>query len=196
MLKSRKLVAICMLGILAGSIAGAGHDSLGCGDCHVAHTPAAAVGSGALWSLKHAEDGLPVFQLYSSRSFDALGTDIGQPDGSSRICLGCHDGSYQGLSGKKGVFSTASLAMTHPVSFTYDGSLARRARNGSLNDPSVTPSGLGGTIAQDLLDEKGKVQCTSCHDVHSNGKGPSMLRFEYGAQSPSGAALCKACHNR
>lgn len=196
MLKSLKVVVMCILAVGTGTTAGAGHDSLGCGDCHVAHTPAEASGSGALWNLKHAEDGLPVFELYSSPSFDALGTDIGQPDGPSKICLGCHDGSYQGLSGKKGVFDTASLAMTHPVSFTYDGSLARRVRSGALNDPAVTPSGLGGTIAQDLLDEKGKVQCTSCHDVHSNGKGPSMLRFEYSARSSAGGGLCKVCHNR
>jgi len=196
MLKSLRMVVICTLAGLAGIAAGAGHDKLGCGDCHVAHTPAEASGSGALWNLQHAEDGLPAFQLYSSPSFDALTTDIGQPDGPSKICLGCHDGSYQGLSGKRGVFSASSLAMTHPVSFTYDGSLARRVRSGGLNDPSRTASGLGGTIAEDLLDEKGKVQCTSCHDVHSTGKGSSMLRFEYSARSAAGAAMCKTCHNR
>jgi predicted CXXCH cytochrome family protein len=196
MLKPLNLATLCSLAVLAGTAAGASHDSLGCGSCHIAHTPPEAAGTGALWNLKQADDGLPAFQLYSSPAFDALSTDIAQPDGPSKLCLGCHDGSYPGLSGKRGVFSASSLAMTHPVSFTYDGSLARRAQNGALFDPSVTPSGLGGTVAQDLLDHRGKVQCTSCHDVHNSGKGPSMLRLEYNLQSPSGAALCKACHNR
>jgi hypothetical protein len=196
MLRSLKMVVMCTLAVLGGTTAGAGHDKLGCGNCHVAHTPAETNGFGPLWNGEYAEDGLPAFQLYSSPSFDALGTDIGQPDGPSKICLGCHDGSYQGLYGKKSVFSTTSLAMTHPVSFTYDDSLARRGRIGALNAPSITPSGLGGTIAQDLLDEKGKLQCTSCHDVHSTGKGSSMLRFEYSARSAAGAAMCKTCHNR
>ena len=196
MLKPLNMVMLCSLAVMAGTAAGASHDTLSCGSCHIVHTPAEAVSSEALWNLKQADDGLPVFQLYSSPSFDALSTDIGQPDGPSKLCLGCHDGSYPGFSGKRGVFSASSLAMTHPVSFTYDSSLARRASNGSLFDPATTPSGLGGTITQDLLDERGKVQCTSCHDVHSTAKGQSMLRMEYNLQSPSGAALCKTCHNR
>ena len=48
MLKSLRMVVICTLAGLAGIAAGAGHDKLGCGDCHVAHTPAEASGSGAL----------------------------------------------------------------------------------------------------------------------------------------------------
>jgi len=196
MLKTLNLVMLCSLAMAAGTAAGFSHDTLGCGSCHVTHTPAEAASTGALWNLNHADKGLPTFELYGSPSFDALSTDIGQPDGPSKLCLGCHDGSYPGLTGKRGVFSASSLAMTHPVSFTYDGSLTRRARSGSLFDPSSTPSGLGGTIAQDLLDERGKVQCTSCHDVHSTGKGQKMLRMEYNLQSPSGAALCKTCHNK
>jgi len=191
-----KLVVACLLVVLAGSAAaGVGHRNLSCSDCHVAHRSAEAEG-GALWNASNSADGLPQFKLYSSPSFDALGTDIRQPDGPSKICLGCHDGSYPQLSGKRAVFTANSLSMTHPISFTYDSSLAARARNGSLNNPNSAMSGLGGTIAQDLLDEKGKVQCTSCHDVHSGGKGENMLRYDYSLSSPSGAQLCKVCHNQ
>lgn len=176
-----------------------GHDSFGCGQCHVAHVPA-GLGSavGPLWNMQNAADGLPVFKLYSSPAFDKLSTDIGQPDGPSRACLGCHDGTYAALGGAPGsaaTFGPDALARSHPISFTYDASLAARVPGGRLRDPSVAPSGLGGTIAQDLLDEKGKVQCTSCHDVHSTAKGAKLLRYDYEPGTPQSATMCRTCHN-
>ncbi len=155
--------------------------------------------SRGVWNSRHTADGVPTFTLYSSPSFDALRTDIGQPDGPSKLCLGCHDGSYTGsgaFAGGAGVFGINDLANSHPVSFTYDSGLARRAPRGSLRDPASTPSGLGGTIASDLLDSNGKLQCTSCHDVHIRGGSGKLLRYRYGGNGGGGDALCRVCHNR
>lgn len=175
----------------------AGHEDLGCGTCHIAHMPGGASdGSlrGGLWNTRRTTGDPPVFTLYSSPTFDALDTDIRQPDGPSKFCLGCHDGSYSGFASdpsRRMTFGVNDLARSHPISFTYDSALAGRVRDGSLRDPVVAPSGLGGTIATDLLDAEGKVQCTSCHDVHSSGNGTKLLRYD-----PTSSELCLVCHNR
>ncbi len=172
-----------------------GHKTLKCDECHVTHRPGmTAFPSDGAWSTKNLSDGLATFKLYSSRTFDALNTDIGQPDGASRLCLGCHDGSYPGVGGER-MFGTSNLSHTHPVSFTYSSSLAARVPRNKLRDPSITASGLGGTIAKDLLDDQDKLQCTSCHDVHGKGTIRKMLRFEFGPSSSSGDRLCVVCHN-
>jgi predicted CXXCH cytochrome family protein len=172
----------------------AGHDNLKCDECHIAHRSEKATSqAGGAWSTKNLSDGLATFTLYSSPSFNALNIDIRQPDGPSRLCLGCHDGSYPGISGGLR-FGGSDLSRTHPVSFTYDSSLAARVPKNGLNDPNTTPSGLGGTIAKDLLDDQSKLQCTSCHDVHSKAAIRKMLRFKFGQGSND--PLCRVCHNR
>ena len=200
-MKGIRILALCLGCAAALAVAqyalAAGHANFGCGECHVSHI-ARVAGSGPLWSTAYTAAGLPTFRLYSSATFDALGTDIGQPDGPSKLCLGCHDGSYAGFTGttdRSAVFGPDDLARTHPISFTYDSALAARVRNGMLRDPATTSSGLGGTITADLLDDNGKVQCTSCHDVHVTGRGRNYLRYDYKAGSSGGEKMCRICHN-
>jgi len=182
-----------LLLLISVSTGQAGHEKLKCDECHATHRPdAVAFQPNGAWSTKNLDDGLETFALYSSPSFDALNTDISQPDGASRLCLGCHDGSYQGIAGGLR-FGTGDLSRTHPVSFTYDSSLAARVSRNRLRDPSATPSGLGGTIAKDMLDDRSKMQCTSCHDMHGKGTIPKMLRFKFGQGSND--PLCRVCHN-
>ncbi len=190
-----KLLAsgVCAM-LLSGIAAYAGHDQLVCGDCHVIHQPDDGTNSNATtqkWSTKHTADGLSSFTLFSSPTFDALRTNIGQPDGSSKLCLGCHDGSYAGVEGTS-AFDPGDLARSHPISFTYNSALAMRVRSHRLNDPASTSSGLGGTIAQDLLDENSKMQCTSCHDMHAPNTNKSYLRY---SSSKGETELCRVCHN-
>ena len=186
------LIPALVLLISAGT-GHAGHDKLKCDECHTTHrSDAVAFPPGVAWSTKHLSGDLPTFKLYGSASFDALNTDIAQPDGASKLCLGCHDGSYAGITGRLR-FGVTDLSRTHPVSFTYDSSLAARVSRDRLRDPSTTPSGLGGTIEKDLLDDQGKLQCTSCHDVHSKSGIPKMLRFKFGQGSND--PLCRVCHN-
>lgn len=129
---------------------------------------------------------LAVFTLYSSPTFDALGVQITQPDGASKLCLGCHDGSYAGVSPDHvfGEGKAMTLSESHPISFRYDTSLALSSKlrvPGSLRDPATVASGLtpAGTIATNLLDANGKMQCSSCHDIHHSGLGTHHLRYEY-----------------
>jgi len=178
---------------LPANAAQLGHANLKCAECHITQQTGAVSFQTAAWSTQSTADGIPTFKLYSSPRFNALNTDIGQPDGASKMCLGCHDGSYTGVSGSA-VFGMNSLARSHPISFTYDSSLASRVPRNALRDPSVTSSGLGGTIAKDMLDQQSKMQCTSCHDVHDQKGSSKMLRLKFGPGTND--PLCRACHNR
>lgn len=188
----------------AGTAVHAAHSTYGCHNCHVPHKAALPTDENAswgvpLWSTVQTSDGLPTFTLYSSATFNALGTDITQPDGASKLCLGCHDGSYIAFSfmpGSKAIFGPDDLANSHPISFTYDSALAERHPLHSLRDPAEAQSGLGGSIQQDLLDSKGKMQCTSCHDVHTSGKGEYMLRYDYNVATHTDNVLCRVCHDK
>ena len=199
---SRLYVCLTVLAVILASGQGilAVHENLGCSDCHIIHGQRSNATSGQndpIWNPAQMADGLPTFTLYSSQTFDALNTDITQPDGASRLCLGCHDGSYSDLNTRDGgrlKFGPADLARMHPISFTYDTALA--SRSVGLKDPNQTMSGLGGTISRDLLDGRNKVQCSSCHDMHSTGKGRAMLRYDYNPATGSDVIFCRTCHNR
>ncbi|NIA20542.1 MAG: hypothetical protein GWP05_00930 [Anaerolineaceae bacterium] len=177
------------------------HSQYSCADCHVARKKASdgdyeSFGNSPLWNTRNIEDGQTVFVLYSSPTFDALRTDIGQPDGASKLCLGCHDGSVS-FRGRRGlIFGADSLARSHPISFTYDSALAMRVRRQGLRDPKITQSGLGSTIARDLLDAESKMQCTSCHEVHGWGQTRSLLRYPYNSKNDGPNTFCRVCHNK
>jgi hypothetical protein len=107
---------------------------------------------------------------------------MGQPSGVSKLCLSCHDGtvaedSFGGQVGTTFMSGSAlvgtDLSNDHPISFTYDDTLA--GNDGGLYPPSTTNSGLGGTIAADML-FGGSMECGSCHDVHNADGNASTSR--------------------
>jgi predicted CXXCH cytochrome family protein len=115
----------------------------------------------------------------------------------SKTCMSCHDGtvaidSFGGVTGVTPISSTNNLGTVlgndHPISIDYTTALA--SSKGHMFDPSVTASGLGGTIAADML-YVNKVECSSCHDVHNNYGIAGMLK-----KTNAGSALCLTCHNR
>lgn len=198
----RVVIVLCILMVLslpAVVMAIAHSDLFGCDGCHQPHNAETLPGV-PLWNS--AETTL-TFTMYSSASFQ--GTIDGQPSGDSRLCLSCHDGTnpdYAWL-GAEHTFGADDLTNSHPISFVYDSGLA--ALDGALKDPSEA-STLGGTIAEDLLDAESKVQCGSCHDVHTSGVGRKLLRgYNYGRQTVVnidgstsqvhyGPELCRMCH--
>ncbi|MFQ5349142.1 MAG: cytochrome c3 family protein [Thermoanaerobaculia bacterium] len=74
------------------------------------------------------------------------------------------------------------LELSHPSGVRYEAGVYS-----SPLRPAFMPSGLGGTIAEDLLVE-GHVECTTCHDVHSKREFllPGRARL---------AELCTICHD-
>ncbi len=182
-----------------GQITGSVHDFSGegwsngqiCLPCHAPHNN--EPGMTPLWNH---ELSAAAYTTYSNTiSMDAT---VGQPDGSSKLCLSCHDGTIA-VDNYGGHTSTETplvgndnlgdnLSNDHPISFIYDASLA--TNDGELFNPTVANSGLGGTIHADML-ENSKMQCSSCHDVH-NGSGISKLLLK----GNSGSALCLTCHDK
>lgn len=178
--------------------------------CIVCHTPHNAVDPAAegldyapLWN--HDVSNV-TYTLYDSST---LHHTPGQPDGVSKLCLSCHDGSiavdnYGGVTtgtlfvddavfdgapgeavGGERDFGT-NLDNDHPVSFLYDPVAAA--------DPEILPSSsptpIGGTIAERLLVD-GKVQCSSCHDVHDVNGNAHLLVIDNAA-----SAMCLTCHQK
>ena len=159
------------------------------GLCVFCHTPHKANGTIALWNRDLSP---ATYKIYSSSTLVSV---LNQPTGSSRLCLSCHDGTLaldnlrlppKGGLTAMGVLTGSTvlgtdLSSSHPISFTYDSTLA--VTRGELVDPIALPKGL------QLLDINKQMQCTSCHDPHED-KQVNFLRADNRA-----GALCTACHN-
>ena len=156
--------------------------------CIFCHTPHQATGDGALWN--HQMSG----QLYVPYSSSTLKATVGQPTGSSRLCLSCHDGTVAlGLvhSRDSEIVMTAStmpvgdnnlgfdLSRDHPISFVYNNDLV--SADGNLVAPNLLPPEV-------QLDNNSELQCTSCHDPHNNQYGSFLV------MDNTASALCLTCH--
>ena len=193
------VVVVAFAGVALGQITGTAHDFSGSGYgstqicifCHTPHNADVTVTNSPLWNH---EVTAATFTLYTTPTMDAT---TGQPDGASKLCLSCHDGTvaidnYGGITTGTDFITGPALVGTdlsndHPVTFTYDDALA--ITDGGLHDPLTTISGLGGTIDEDLL-FSGSLECASCHDVHDNTIN-KFLRL-----SNNLSALCLTCHNK
>ncbi len=176
-----------------------------CKPCHTPHNANTDVVDAPLWNHQLTS---ATFQVYSSST---LNSAPGQPTGHSKLCLSCHDGTvaFEDHSGNIGgsLFAdwgnrTTDLRGGHPISFEYSSTLA--TVDTKLYDPESTPSGLGGTIKEDLL-QNGNMECTSCHDVHLERNTQGCIGCHYYDNGPitvslslhksnQGSALCLTCH--
>jgi predicted CXXCH cytochrome family protein len=126
----------------------------------------------------------------------------GQPTGSSKLCLSCHDGTialgsilfsesspipFSGattLGGRSTSLGT-DLSDDHPISFDYQSSIT------GGNTELVAASSIAFTsISPVKLDYTGQLQCTACHDPHDDAFGKFLVK------SNQGSALCTTCHTK
>lgn len=207
-MKLLKLLFVLLLVVFftnsgSAAITGSGHDFSGqtwntsgeiCLPCHTPHNASATYKP--LWN--HAVT-TATYTIYSNGTIQAT---IGQPDGSSKLCLSCHDGTvalenFGGTTTGTHFLTSADpeylgndLSNDHPVSFTYNTALS--TSDGELYDPAVKEVGAAGSgTIQNRWLESDKMQCSSCHDVHNTAAIAKMLR-----KSNSGSALCLTCHNK
>lgn len=155
--------------------------------CIFCHTPHNASPAAPLWNRSNP---VTYYQIYSSPTLQAR---IGQPTGSSKLCLSCHDGSIalgMVLSRETpipmthtiipaGSDLTNDLSDDHPIGFRYDRQLSNR-------DPQIR--------SPDLIDKRielgprGELECIACHDPHNNELGDFLrLPVDQGV-------LCNTCH--
>lgn len=163
--------------------------------CIFCHTPHHASEVTPLWSRPGVET---VYNIYSSTTRFAK---PGQPTGSSRLCLSCHDGTiavgalinnvYIPMAGgfttipiehpaNLGGAAGKDLTNDHPISFPYTSELA--AKNSQLHLPSQIPGKL-------KLDQGQNVQCTTCHNPHTDPFGDFLV------MNNDRSAICVSCHN-
>ncbi len=167
-----------------------------CLPCHTPHNGSTTLTDAPLWN--HAATSA-TFTLYSSGTMNAT---AGQPNGVSKLCLSCHDGSvaldsYGGATGSTTISGSSNfgtdLSNDHPISISYTAALA--TADGELHDPTTTASGLSasGHIDDDMLfgTAHDKLECSSCHDVHNKGNHGNLL-----LKSNAASALCVTCHNK
>ena len=191
-----RLVVVGMAAVLgqvctAASIEGSAHDLAAAGydsrdTCSFCHTPHGTASENPLWNQKLSD---AVYQIYQSSSLEA---EVGQPTGTSKLCLSCHDGTValgtkpsndgQGNSYIPGGESNlgTDLSDDHPISFVYSENLT--IEDNQLRSPSLLPD-------QIRLDEFNELQCTSCHDPHDNEFGDFLVMPNVRSQ------MCTSCHN-
>lgn len=163
--------------------------------CIFCHTVHKTTGQTPLWS--HQFSAVTNYTVYSSARLQSLNVVVPQPDGSSRLCLSCHDGTValgmvssrtspiqmQNSVTTMPTTSTANLGTDlsgdHPISFVYDQTLA--STDTSVKDPTTLDKRV-------KLDPQSKVQCTSCHNPHDDQYGSFLV------MDNSSSALCLVCH--
>lgn len=129
---------------------------------------------------------------YTPYASSTLKASVGQPTGTSRLCLSCHDGTIApgsvlsqattmtfaaSMTGRSSILGT-NLADDHPISFGYS---AAASANSQLAGTASLPSVV-------RLDSTGQMQCTSCHNPHNDQYGKFLV------VSNLASGLCVSCH--
>jgi predicted CXXCH cytochrome family protein len=166
--------------------------------CIFCHTVHRAGGVTPLWN--HSMSSVSNYVVYSSQRLSDMNLTIPQPNGASRLCLSCHDGtvalgsvssgapqiSMQGgvttLPVGDATWIGTDLSKDHPISFVYDSALA--ARDLDVNDPAHL------STKAVRMDSQNRLQCTACHDPHNDQFGNFLV------MDNTGSALCLVCHQQ
>jgi hypothetical protein len=181
-----------------------------CRVCHVPHDHGRATQrylNGLLWN--HGVSSATYSMYDNAWSSTLTHTQSAQPDGHAKLCLGCHDGTvgidtfdkYAGGAVFIGTYDAGyqvpgfldggnqDLRGTHPISIAYAG-------DDTKLQPAATATWASGDTVASTLDA-GKVQCSTCHDVHDQESvgGTRLLRTAQAtAFGASPSAMCLTCH--
>ncbi len=158
--------------------------------CIYCHAPHNTSTSAQLWNRTLAAT---TYGMYTSATMGAAST--GQPGNVSKLCLSCHDGtiavdSFMGGPATPGANGGAitgggnlgtNLNNDHPIGIEY---VTASAVARGLKDPASVPAAAALVVS-------GKVECSSCHDVHNTLGNTALVRV-----SNTASALCLTCHSK
>ena len=168
-----------------------------CVVCHTPHKTSVTAKAAPLWN--HASTKIN-FIIYAGTTMQEI---VGQPDGNSKLCLSCHDGTV--AVANAGSMTTkskrmiginnpeTSLTNDHRVSFTYNTALTKTDLG--LHDPSLQ-TGIGNTTIDASMLFDGKMQCASCHDVHNLAYSLKTNSSSLLIKSNNASELCLTCHKK
>jgi hypothetical protein len=207
-----------------------------CVFCHTPHGAENVVGA-PLWNRKLS--GATYTTYSSSSIEASVAELSKGPGGLSRLCLSCHDGTLaignvNVLNGQTNVSIALSgtgaggtmppgagtttgftrnlgtdLSNDHPISFTYDATVA--SADGELRTPdgAIVGTRLAGQPRPKLPLENGQMQCTTCHDPHLKETDPTKPAAKFlrlnrlqestpagGTFSETNDIFCLACHDK
>jgi len=191
--------------IQGGDASGYNRDSQICVFCH---TPHRSSGEGPLWNRAASNRTFKHFSSPTLAIDDAAlkgAVDYGQPTGSSKLCLSCHDGvtAIGAVFTTPGSMTPIEIQFTkreigyetysthHPVSFRYSESVAALLRGAPYLKTEYRWVPTSNSVR---LDKEGRMQCITCHDPHqdkSNTPSPMNPFWTSGEY----ADVCKSCHN-
>jgi hypothetical protein len=174
--------------------------------CKFCHTPHGGNERTPLWG--HALSSVAAYEtpvLHGQRGGSLV---TPQPDGASRLCLSCHDGTValgdlgpgragiqmagaQKLGGDRRSLIGTDLSGSHPVSIAVADIVRPEGATGT--DITIRPAAALLADPNVRLDRSGKIQCTTCHDPHSDlnyqaGKVPHFW------VKPTVTEVCLSCH--
>lgn len=172
--------------------------------CHAPHNNKSAAGE-LLWNRALST---ATYTPYSSPTMN--GAPVAAVGPISKVCLSCHDGtiaidSFGTFTGSTPISGTSTakigpdLSNDHPISFTYNATLA--STDGALKDPATANVTIGtgntGLIKDKMLFGAAgdQLECASCHDVH-NTTAKTAVESKLVKVSTASSALCLACHNK
>lgn len=160
-------------------------DQRGTEICIFCHTPHSALPQTTLWNRSNPS---VIFGRYSSSSLmirRISAAQYGEPNGSSRLCLSCHDGVTAGGIPLGAILSGPPINMGandritgialfdankirtghHPISFVYSDQVLSAIK---ADPEKALQNYKQPSIPQVKLDSARRMQCTTCHNPHQN----------------------------
>ncbi len=190
--------------------------------CVFCHAPHGTSAKGPLWNRTDpiGPNGDGTFPLYANAEPGLLANAAAKydnsdpelyPNGSTRLCLSCHDGvtaiaevinggdldASLGNMTTEGSSMIIDLSRAHPVSFVFTQAIADAIYNDS---PDVIKPNFDLTsMLPGLLDSQGRLQCSSCHDPHTDTFDSGvydlpMWRHYTGNATNDYNDTCESCH--
>jgi len=159
-----------------------------CLPCHTVHNAKIDEG-GVQQVLWNHEITTQTFQMYTT----SAGHRGNQPEGTSKLCLSCHDGAtaIDSFGGNEGFFNNILISPDRPSNLGTD---LRDDHPIGVEYPPPDVTGYNDKstfsgVKVVTIDGVDRVECTSCHDPHDNSLG-MFLR-----QTLDGSAICLECHD-
>jgi predicted CXXCH cytochrome family protein len=168
-----------------------GSTSAACMYCHASHS---GLPGPPLWNQTLS---VQVYTTYASSTYHQSGA---QPSvgNSSRLCLSCHDGTV--APGQTVAAGKMNMSGSMPPTSRFGADL-RSSHPSSLKTPLVDSpdvasqlfSGAPSTKDAAVKLVKNNVECTTCHDPHSQSRDRTVPKFL--VRDNSFGQLCLACHD-